>query len=97
MGIGSGKRPVNTAQNDEPLPIASSWRAPDSGPSTFRSRISQGIARRRVGILFIDRNEKSARRAKCALPLTNTQLTASIQSNNERIPFGWNQPNGIRL
>jgi hypothetical protein len=31
---------------------------------TFRSEISQGIARRRVGNLCVDQKEKSARQAK---------------------------------
>jgi len=41
-----------------------SLRAPDSGPLTVRSEISQGIARRRVGNFCIDQKEKSARLAK---------------------------------
>src|SRR6185437_7357340 len=56
------------ASNRQPLPMASSLRAPDSGPLTFRSEISQGIARRRVGNLCVDQKEKSARQAGGALP-----------------------------
>jgi hypothetical protein len=42
-----------------------SWlRAPDSWPWTFRSEISQAIARRRVGNFCVDQKEKSAPLAK---------------------------------
>src|SRR5690348_18454466 len=44
-----GKKPLFAGLERRPLPIVSSLRAPDSGPLTFRSEISQGIARRRVG------------------------------------------------
>jgi hypothetical protein len=40
-----------------------SLRMPESCPLTFRSEISQGIARRRVGNLCFDDKEKSARQA----------------------------------
>src|SRR6185503_1510154 len=66
MGNGRGKRRCSRASKRPPLPIKSSLRAPDSGPFTFRSEISQGIACRRVGNLSIDQREKSARLAKRA-------------------------------
>ena len=53
------------ASNRRPLPIMSSLGAPDSGPLTFRSEISQGIARRCVGNFWIGQKEMSARLATC--------------------------------
>jgi hypothetical protein len=55
-----GKSRCLRTSNAGPLPIMSSLRAPDSGPSTFRSEISQGIAHRRVGDLRVDQKEISA-------------------------------------
>ena len=62
--MAGGKSRCLRASNRRPLPIMSSLRAPDLGPLTFRSEISQGIARRRVGNLRVDQKEKSARLAK---------------------------------
>src|SRR5579871_5252190 len=59
-----GKSRCLRASKRRPLPIMSSLRAPDSGPLTFRSEISQGTARRHVGNLCLDHKEKSARLAK---------------------------------
>jgi hypothetical protein len=56
----------------------SSLPAPDSGPLTFRSEISQGIARRRVGNLCVDQKEKSARLTKWRTSSDDHALTASI-------------------
>jgi hypothetical protein len=72
------KMPANTRQNGGPLPVRNSLRAPESRPSTLKSEISQGIARRRVGNLSVDQKEKSARPANDARPATTTPLTASI-------------------
>src|SRR5689334_2770264 len=66
MGIGRGKSRCFRASKRRPLPIMHSLRAPDSAPLTFRSEISQGIARRRVGNLYVDQKEKSASLAKRA-------------------------------
>ena len=63
-GNGPEKRRCFRASNCPPLPTMSSRRAPDSGPLTFRSEISQGIARCRVGNFCVDQKEKSARLAK---------------------------------
>src|SRR6185437_11763830 len=68
MGNGRGKKPLFAGLERRPLPIMSSLRAPESWPLTFRSEISQGIARRRVGNLCVDQKEKSARQAGGALP-----------------------------
>src|SRR6185312_16161104 len=64
MGNGREKRRCLPASNRQPMPIMSSLRVPESGPLTFRSEISQGIARRRVGNLSVDQKEKSARQSK---------------------------------
>jgi hypothetical protein len=56
----------------------SSLPAPDSGPLTFGSEISQGIARRRVGNLCVDQKEKSARLTKGRTSSDDHALTASI-------------------
>src|SRR5689334_11558541 len=63
-----GERPLfsgpRIARHCPSLPIMSSLRAPDSWPLAFGARISQGIARCRVGNLGLDHKEKSARLAK---------------------------------
>src|SRR5579871_1273222 len=75
-----GKRRCLRVSNRPPLPIMSSRRAPDSLPLTFRSEISQRIARRRVGNFCIDHKEKSAHLAKGRAPGDDHALTASIQA-----------------
>jgi hypothetical protein len=59
-----GKSRCFRASDRPPLPIVSSLRAPDSGSLTFRSEISQGIARHRVGNLCVDQKEKYAPQSK---------------------------------
>src|SRR6185437_5766433 len=59
-----GKSRCLRASKHRPLAIVSALRAPESWPLTFRSEISQGIARQRVGNLWVDQKEKSARQAK---------------------------------
>ena len=56
-GNGREKSRRFRASNCRPLPIMSSTGAPDSGPLTLRSEISQGIARRHVGNLCVDQKE----------------------------------------
>src|SRR6476469_5266197 len=63
-GNGRGKRRCLRASNRRPLAIMSALRAPDSWPLTFRSEISQGIARRCVGNFCVDQREESARLAE---------------------------------
>src|SRR5690242_21541157 len=55
--IAGRKRRYFRTSNRRLLPITSSLRTPASWPLTFRSEISQGIARRRVGNLRIDQKE----------------------------------------
>jgi hypothetical protein len=55
--IAGRKRRYFRTSNRRLLPITSSLRTPASWPLTFRSEISQGIARRRVGNLRIDQRE----------------------------------------
>src|SRR5690348_11589103 len=65
-----GKSRCLPASNRRPLPMMSSLRVPDSGPLTFRSEISQGIARRRVGDSSVDQKENLRARRRGALPAT---------------------------
>src|SRR5215469_15506265 len=73
-GNGRGERRCLRASNRPPLPILNALRAPDSAPLTFRSEISQEIARRYVGNLCVDQTEKSARQASLALSHLTTHL-----------------------
>jgi hypothetical protein len=57
-----GKAAVCGPRIARPLPIMSSLRAPDSGPLTFRSEVSQGIARRCAGNFCVDQKEKATAR-----------------------------------
>jgi hypothetical protein len=65
MGNGRGKKPLfpglespAIAHNEPAASARGSWLL------TFRSEISQGIARRHVGNVYVDQKEKSARAAK---------------------------------
>jgi len=60
----------------------SSLRAPDSRPLTFRSEISQGIARRRVGNMRAEQKEKSARLAKGRASATKPLTALSKQQRS---------------